>query len=222
MLIVCTVDRVMGNMPVVEWNKFKQQCSHLRNIDFPTSARRPIFDMLLGLDCTNLLYAIQEVRGKSGEPIARLTPPGWTCIGNTGQTSQEVCHTDFAYTYFVKNQTEIEQINSTLKQFWEIENVQSPHDAPFVRIEEQLAMKKVESTLSFQNQMYRVGIPRKSDNYKMALRRLENTEKRMKKSPAVAEAYNKCMNSMSRKFTLQKFKSQSGQRQGGTFNTFRY
>ena len=109
----------------------------------------------------------------------------------------EVYHTNFAYTYFVENQAEIEQINLTLKQFWEIENVQSPHDAPIVRIEEQVSMKKVESTLSFENQtmkkvestvsfenqMYRVGIPWKSDtralpdNYEVALRRLENTEK---------------------------------------------
>ena len=155
--------------------------------------------MLLGLDCADLLYAIQEVRGKPGEPIARLTPLGWTCIGNTGPTSQEVCHTNFAYMYFVKNQAEIEQINSTLKQFWEIENVQLPHDAPIARIEEQLAMKKVESTLSFENKMYRVGISRKSDagalpdNYEMALKRLENTEKRLKKSPDVEQAYNKCI-----------------------------
>ena len=92
--------------------------------------------------------------GKPGEPIARLTPLGWTCIGNIGPTSQEVCHTNFAYTYFVKNQTEIEQIYSTLKQFCEIENVQSPHDAPLVRIEGQLAKKKVESsTLLFGNEI---------------------------------------------------------------------
>ena len=103
-----------------------------------------------------------------------------TCIGNTGPTSQEVCHTNFAYTYFVKNQAEIEQINLTLKQFWQIKNVQSSHDTPIVRIEEQLAMKKVKSTLLFEKQMYRVGIPWKSDactmpdNYKMALKRLEN------------------------------------------------
>ena len=55
------------------------------------------------------------------------------------------------------------------------------------------------STLSFENQMYRVGIPWKSDTralpdkYEMALRRLENTENRLKKSPAVAQAYNKCI-----------------------------
>ena len=55
MVSACTVDRVTGNMPVVEWNKFKQQWSHLRNIDFPTSSTRPIVDMLLGLDCADLL-----------------------------------------------------------------------------------------------------------------------------------------------------------------------
>ena len=78
-----------------------------------------------------------------------------------------------------------------------MENAQSPHDAPVVRIEVQLAMKKVESTLSFENQMYRVGIPWKSDahalpdNYKMTLKRKENTEKRLKKSQDVEQAYNK-------------------------------
>ncbi|MCG8034838.1 MAG: DUF1759 domain-containing protein, partial [Candidatus Thiodiazotropha taylori] len=199
MVRACTVDRVTGNMPVVDWNNFKQQWSHLRSIEFPTSATRPVVDMLLGLDCADLLYAIQEVRGKPGEPIARLTPLGWTCIGNTRAPSQEVCHTNFAYTYFVKNQAEIEQINATLKRFWEIENVQSPHDVPIVRIEEQMAVKKVESTLTFENQMYRVGIPWKSnarvlpDNYEMALSRLENTEKRLKRSPEVATTYQKCI-----------------------------
>ena len=99
-----------------------------------------------------------------------------------------------------------------MKQFWEIENVQSPHDAPIVRIEEQLALKKVESTLSFENQMYRVGIPWKSDrralpdNYEMALRRLENTEKRLKKSPDVAQAYNKCIEQYVQKGYVTKVK----------------
>ena len=60
-------------------------------------------------------------------------------------------------------------------------------------------MKRVESALSFENQMYRVGIPWKSDTralpdiYEMALRRLENTEKWLKKSPDVVKAYNKCI-----------------------------
>ena len=98
MVSACIVDRVTGNMLVVEWNRLKQQWSHLRNIDFPTSATRPIVNIMLGLDCADLLYTIQEVRGKPGEPMGRLTPLGWTCIGNTGPTSQEIYHTNFAYT----------------------------------------------------------------------------------------------------------------------------
>ena len=96
-----TVNRVTGNMPVVDWNKFKKQWPHLKNIDFLSSPKRPIVDMLIGLDCADLLYAIEEVRGRPGEPIARLTPLGWTCIGNPGSEHQQAIHTNFAYTYFM-------------------------------------------------------------------------------------------------------------------------
>lgn len=47
--------------------------------------------------------------------------------------------------------------------------------------------------------MYRVSIPWKTnkpalpDNYEMALSRLENTEKRLKRTPDVAHAYNQCI-----------------------------
>ena len=108
--------------------------------------------MLIGLDCADLVYATEEVRGKPGEPIARLTPLGWTCIWNPGSDYQEVCQTNFAFTYFVKDQIEIETINSTLKQFWEIEDVPS-RDVPIVRLEDQLAVKKVENSLSYDNKI---------------------------------------------------------------------
>ena len=88
----CTVDTVMDDMPVIKWNKYNDRRPHLRNIDFPILATRPFVDMLLGLDCADLIYAIQEVRGKPREPIARLTPLGWTCIWNISSEHQEVCH----------------------------------------------------------------------------------------------------------------------------------
>ena len=97
-----------------------------------------------------------------------------------------------------ERQTEIKTINSTLKQFWEIADVPSRY-VPTVRLEDQLAIKKVENSLSYDNKMYRVGVPWKTndtalpDNYEMALSRLENTEKRLKKSPEVANAYSKCI-----------------------------
>ena len=193
-----TVNKVTGNMPVVDWNRYKQQWPHLRNIDFPASSRKVIVDVLIGLDCADLLYAIEERRGKPGDPIARLTPLGWTCVGSPGTYYEPTLQTNFVYTYFLREQTEIEQVNRTLKKFWEIEDVSSEQDVPIVRIEEQMALKKVEKTIIYENQMYRVSIPWKRkepalpNNYEMAIRRLENTEKRLMKSPDIASAYNQC------------------------------
>ena len=95
-----TVNKVTGNMPVVDWNRYKEQWPHLRNIDFPSSSKRPIVDILIGLDCTDLLYAIEGRRGQLGDPIARLTPLGWTCVGSLSSYDETILQTNFAYTNF--------------------------------------------------------------------------------------------------------------------------
>ena len=123
----------------------------------PAFSKKPFVDMLIGLDCADLLYAIEERRGRPGEPLASLTPLGWTCTGNPDSDHQQVMHTNFACSYFVKDQSDIEKLNDTLKQFWEIENVSSPHETPIVRIEDQLAVKWIKSSLTYENQMYRAG-----------------------------------------------------------------
>lgn len=77
--------------------------------------------------------------------------------------------------------------------FWEIESTPSLHETPIVRIGEQLALKKVEKSITFRNEMYRVGVPWicneivLPNNYNMALQRLENTEKRLERSPDIAQ-----------------------------------
>ena len=43
-----TVNKVTGNMLVVDWNRYKEQWPHLRNIDFLSSSKRPIIDILIG------------------------------------------------------------------------------------------------------------------------------------------------------------------------------
>lgn len=114
--------------------------------------------------------------------MARLTPLGWTCIGNLGTNYQEVRQTNFAFTYFVKDQSAFETINPTLKQFWEPENVPS-HDVPIVRIEDQQANKKVDNSLPYVNQMYTDSLSLKTnhtvvpDNYDIRFSWLENKEK---------------------------------------------
>ena len=97
-----------------------------------------------------------------------------------------------------------------MKKFWETEDGQSFHEIPIVRIDEQIAMKKVEKSMEYENQMYRVGVPWKDnkpcllDNYCMAFHKLENTEMRLKRSPDVATTYNPCIEQYIKKGNIRK------------------
>ncbi|MCG8047834.1 MAG: hypothetical protein N0E48_19785, partial [Candidatus Thiodiazotropha endolucinida] len=83
-----------------------------------------------------------------------------------------------------------------------------------VRIEEQSALKKVQQSMTYDNQMYRVAIPWKErtpvlpDNYTMALRRLENTEKRLMRSPDIAKMYAEIIEEYVRKGYIRKVPEQ--------------
>ncbi len=76
-------NNVVGNLKVTDWNKAKKKYDHLKDIKFPKfDKNHRKISMLIGADMSDLLYSLQDVRGEPGEPIARLTPLGWTCIGH--------------------------------------------------------------------------------------------------------------------------------------------
>ena len=210
-----TANRVTGTMSAFDWTQYAQRWPHLQRINFPKIAKRPHVDVLIGLDCADLHCAVQEVRGRPGEPIARLTPLGWTCIGKPGSEDKPTMLTHFARTYFAKDRAEIEQLNTNLKRFWEIDDMSvvkggTVADKPIVRIEEQSALRKVQQSIQYEGSMYRVGVPWRSNepelpnNYKMALRRLENTEKKLARSPEIETAYNDIINQYIEKGYIRK------------------
>ena len=42
-----------------------------KKVEFPVHAKKP---MVIGLDCLDLHFTMEEVLGRPGEPVARLTP----------------------------------------------------------------------------------------------------------------------------------------------------
>lgn len=42
---------------------------------------RPIVELQIGVDQADLLYSLEDVWGRADEPIAGLSPMGWTCSG---------------------------------------------------------------------------------------------------------------------------------------------
>lgn len=88
-----TEERVTGNMQVVDWSKHKHKWMHLKGIKFSQVGTRPI---VIGADQADLLYSLEDVRRKPGEPTARSTPLGWTCIVNP-EVPVERTQTDFNF-----------------------------------------------------------------------------------------------------------------------------
>ena len=190
-----TTNKVTGDMRVINWRKESTKWAHLNRVKFPVVGPRPIVDILIGLDYADLHYSVEEVRGNPGEPMARLTPLGWTCIGKPHGTIANLQQTNFVYTYFVRKPDSLEEINRTIRQFWEIEDIPKP-ETKMLSTEDQVAYDKASQSLTFADGRYQVAIPWKEErtdlpnNYSMALKRLENTEKRLMKKPLVAKDYS--------------------------------
>ena len=99
--------------------------------------------------------------------------------------------------YFVHGEAKLEEIDLTLRKFWEIEAVHK--DEPVLGIEDRTVMENTQKSSKFMEGRYQVAIPWKKnatlpqDNYEMALRRLEGAERRLLKKPEIARAYTDCI-----------------------------
>ena len=170
-------------MRAMDWTTCADEWPHLRNINFHKVGPRPIVDMLIGLDCTGLHFSLQDIRGEPGQPIARLTPLGWTRVGLVDEQPDDI--TNFARTYFVTEETDVSNINTVLQKFWEIDS--SAVEGSSLSCENRRILEYIENTIQLVDGRYRVSIPWKSDkmvlpnNYSMALRRLQNLEKTLVK-----------------------------------------
>ena len=173
----------------------------MQGIKFPSAGPRPIVDLLIGVDQADLLNSVEDVREQPGDPIARLTPLGWTCIGNLEMNAPGV-QTNF--TFFLKDS---DNLNDLVRRYWDIEK---PPKIETVNLDEKFARDTVANSLTFGDGRYTVGMPWKCnkcsspDNYSLALHRLQNTEKKLSRSPDVGQAYKEVLQTFEEKGYIHK------------------
>ena len=147
-------------------------------------------DTLLGIDYPQFHTSIKDVKGKNGDPVARLTPLGWTCVG------QPVTHTtqliNCIKTFHVR---ETEDYDYKLHKFWEIES-KGTYTQSVMTADEKKEVTLVQDSIKYKDGRYRVGIPWKRDpeylphNDDMAVKRMMNTEKKVLRDDKIANEYN--------------------------------
>ena len=180
-----TTNQVTGELKPFDWTPMKRQWEHLQDISFPKAIGRAHVDLLIGSNAPVLHTSLQERVGQIDEPVARLTPLGWTCIGPVkhSESSREMC------SYFVSTS---QQLDDLVRKFWSIEEYQ---DVAVLKCDEKKALDIVSDTCEHVGDRYQVGIPWKScretlpNNRRVAEQRLKATEKRLMKKPDLAQAY---------------------------------
>ena len=112
-------------------------------------------DLLIGQDQIYLHFSKCDVKGDPGEPLARLGPLGWSCIGHPDRrTTAKEIQTNFTYTLLCRPQV-FDEINDSLKRFWEIETMGTQKSKPYIMtVEEKIAFEKVDQSLVHDGERY--------------------------------------------------------------------
>ena len=97
-----TADEVTGSLEVIDWRHHAREWNHLKCINFPSTGSVKGIGMLIGLDQADLHISYKDIgSNRRGDPIARLTPLGWTCIYvpsiNGKQAASQVVASHVAY-----------------------------------------------------------------------------------------------------------------------------
>ena len=189
-----TAERVTGPLQAVEWRKIAPEWRHLKGLPFPKVGRKKTIDILIGIDQAELHAAVKEVCGKPGEPLARLTPLGWTCVGEIRKGScDESAHTA-NLSYFVDGGAI--EVNKALQRFWEIE--EPVGSSVLMSKDEQIAHDIVRESIcrsTEDSSKYQLKMPWKADtstirsNMETARKRLISTEKSLEKRN-LSDTYN--------------------------------
>jgi hypothetical protein len=182
-------------MPIIDWCKRKKEWKHLEGIYFPRTPGHSTIDILIGADHPELTLSCEERVGNPGDPVARRTPLGWTCVGSLQSTS-DVTKVHFGHTYF--NASQDTKMDLHLQALWNMDVLGDSKEQP-LNPNEKLALEKVERSREKIDGRYKVCIPWKSEtpdlpnNRSLAERRFTSLERSLLKSPKLVERYSAAM-----------------------------
>ena len=146
-------------------------------------------DILLGGDIYARLMVgdVGVLKRPDGEMLAQLSIFGWVVTGSIASPCLNV-NSDSTLTHLV-------QTDDLLKRFWEIEEIPS---ATNLSLEEKRCEQHFKATTYREDGRYVVSLPFKADcslgeSRSVALKRLEQTERRLTRDPGLKESYSAAM-----------------------------
>ncbi|XP_058128544.1 uncharacterized protein LOC131292823 [Anopheles ziemanni] len=148
--------------------------------------------ILIGIDNLHLMTTLKTIEGSPGQPIAAKTRLGWVICGTQGTPTSRQPHSVYMCTC-----TEADsRLDDTLRKYFLTDHISYDSPVTILSRSDERALTILESTTRLIDERYETSLLWKSDdislpdNRKMALKRLECLERRMKREPDLANAVN--------------------------------
>ena len=146
-------------------------------------------DLIIGTDCPEMFWTLEERRRERGEPIARKTLLGWIILGSP--SSQSAADTTRSCrVQATANTTNVDPLQHQLERMWAADFVDVKFDEPVMSVNDKTALQQIKSTICFEDGKYCVGMPWKhdpttflSDNRQMAESRLRLLKRKLDSCP---------------------------------------
>lgn len=139
-----------------------------------------------------------KVRRLSDDLVLSETILGWTVNGSTAPIDGNILQTSINVMKITSQQVQFDRnndVNSTLKTFWDLETMGIKAEQEQTEIENTV-MENFNETIKFKNSMYEVRLPwneravELADNNVLARKRLHNLNKKFKNCPEFYEKYS--------------------------------
>lgn len=191
------------DLPVqtVDAKHLKARYAHLRGIPIPDFQNgKP--QILIGLQHSKFLLGTNNHTAGEDDPIASKTQLGWTVFGNAAHSLGVVALTNHKRTGVQLSIREAtkgdDELHQLVKQYFTTENFGvSPTKRDLISAENERALAIMNRTMRKVDDRYEIGLLWKTDNihlpdsYPMAMNRLINLERSLKKRPELLEWKNK-------------------------------
>ena len=158
---------------------------HLSDLVFPAVDTE--IEIVIGTDCTEMFWTLNERHGGLKEPIARLTRLGWILLGPTEQKWN-----------FSANATSVESIETAYNKMLMADFEDVKLKEPVMSVDDKRALKTMEETVCIQGGKFCVGIPWKvnpeealQNNRSLAESRLRMLKRKFENDPKLKEDYTK-------------------------------
>ena len=169
-----------------------QDFPHLTNLDFPEVESKDV-TILLGANVLEAILQRDVRRGRPGQPVAILTAFGWTLAGSVKSIMKpERLHV----TQMHRFRNVEESLRKQVEDWWRTESFGTKYEDVTPRShEEKRALETLERTVKHVSDRYEVGMLWREgevkflDNRLMAKKRLESTERKLKRDEELAKKY---------------------------------